>query len=78
MSGRRPYNEIMASTTVLLFNCCAASHLAARLHAADCAMVKMATGSRGKVRVIAEDLDYQVADLTGRGWQVKRCKCLKG
>ena len=68
-----------ASTTpreVLLFNKCAASHLAARVHAETCPEVARARGSRGKVAVITEDLEAAIADLNDRDWPVKRCKCL--
>jgi hypothetical protein len=62
---------------ILLFNTCAAPHLAARLHADDCEMVRMARGSRGKVKVISQDLEFEVSDLNDRGYAVKECKCLR-
>lgn len=62
-------------SAVLLFNTCAASHLAARLHSATCPMVNAA--KRGhKVRAVTTDVEAHVADLNERGFTVKRCKCL--
>lgn len=64
-------------STVLLFNNCAAAHLAARVHAEGCPMVAAARRSRGKVRVCAAD-EETVADLNERGFTVRECKCMKG
>lgn len=62
---------------VLLFNKCAASHLAARVHVDSCPMVAAARHSRGKVVVIeGDDVAENVVDLNERQWPVKRCKCL--
>lgn len=61
---------------VLLFHTAAKPERAARLHRADCPMVR--TSKRGGVvRAIREDLAYEVADLTERGFPVLRCKCCK-
>ena len=68
--------EQKSETEVLLFNKCAASHLAARVHADTCPLVAAARRSRGRVVVIETDLEEQIADLNERQWPVKRCKCL--
>jgi hypothetical protein len=60
---------------VLLFNTCAHHSLAARLHADDCPMVRMARRGSGVIRTdnpSQEDID----NLNEREFPVKRCKCL--
>jgi hypothetical protein len=71
------------STEVLLFNTCAASHLAARVHSPACQMVVSASRARPGARSVvvirdepAGHLAEEIADLSERGWAVKRCKCL--
>jgi hypothetical protein len=70
-----------APVRVLLFNCCAASHLAARVHSSACPMVAAAKKSRGRVKVRTEGalhvaLDEEIADLNERGFPVRECRCL--
>ena len=63
---------------VLLFNNCAAPHLAARLHARSCPMLRTAKRRGSVVRVEGADVAEQVEDLNERGFPVKRCKCCGG
>jgi hypothetical protein len=65
------------ATQVLLFNNCAASHNAARVHADTCPLVAAARKSRHRVAVIEGDLTADIADLNERQFPVKFCKCLK-
>lgn len=63
--------------TVLLFNTRAASDQAVRLHSASCPVVSAARRSKGVVRVVDRDIDWQIADFVGRGWPVRACRCVK-
>lgn len=62
---------------VLLFNRCADSSRAARVHAATCPLVAAARKSHSKVAVIENDLEETIADLEERQWPVRYCKCTK-
>lgn len=68
----------MYSGLVLLFNTCADSSRAARLHATSCPMVNTSKGG-GKVKASTDtaEIAIEVADLEGRGFPVKRCKCCR-
>lgn len=62
---------------VLLFHTATDPSRAARLHDSKCLMVNTAKRRRGIVKFIMGDLDDDIADLNGRGYPVKRCKCCK-
>jgi hypothetical protein len=60
--------------TVILFK--TTDHVTAHVHNVSCPLVAAARKSRGLIRVIPTS-DAVIADLSGRGWTIKHCKCSK-
>jgi DNA polymerase IIIc chi subunit len=71
----KPEQIAIAGTPVLLFNNCADSNHAARIHDGACPLVAAALRSKGRVKVCPADT-ATLADLDERGWIVKTCKCV--
>lgn len=56
---------------VLVFDTRARADIAARLHSEGCALARECSG----VVVVYSDVEHEAAELSRRGFAVKRCKC---